>query len=75
MKPNKINIFLIFVAFITFFFRVIPIPLNNKAGDFSGFLWTSVLYQLTVGNVLFIFLWACIFALLFYLNHTLRSKK
>ncbi len=74
MKLNKIDKCLIALSCITFFFKVIPIPLNNKAGDFSGFLWTSTLYQFSVGNLLFVLCWICIFALLFLLNHLLRRK-
>ena len=52
-----INIVIIVLFISIFFFKIIPIPVENVEGDknpdkfiFGGFYYTSVLYEIQVGN-------------------------
>ena len=58
MKTQKILLIIVGLIFITiFFFKVIPIPVEERGlqgndGEFNygGMYWTSGLYELQVGN-------------------------
>ena len=60
MKTKSIIFIVIaFLLVLSFFFKIIPIPVENIEGSknpdefiFGGFYWTSILHQLTLGNFL-----------------------
>jgi len=63
MKTKTILFVTISVLLLaTFFFKVIPIPVNSIDGVeqdrfiFGGFYWTSILYQLSVHSISALFL-------------------
>ena len=84
MKVNKyhlINIILLCLLITTFFFHTIAVPVENIEGAkdtehfiFGGFYWTSVLYQLDVGNYFGSFLYGLIFLVLFSENYLIFKR-
>ena len=63
MKTQNIIFIVIAIVFLmTFFFKTIPIPVENIEGIkdtdnfiFGGFYFTSLLYELNVGNYLSVY--------------------
>jgi hypothetical protein len=56
---NILFLLLAFLLVVTFFFKIIPIPLENMEGAknadkfiYGGIYWTSMLEQLSLGNYL-----------------------
>lgn len=59
-KISFIALSLLLIA--TFFFKIIPVPVENVEGNenpdkyiFGGFYWTSILYQFQVANYVAVF--------------------
>ncbi len=83
MKLKTKIMFLILGLFlIVFFFKLIPIPVENISGIknpdkfiFGGFYWTSILYQLSVKNYIGVSGLCSIFLILFGGNYLLDYKK
>ena len=75
MKLTWKKVFFFGIAILlvaSFFFRIIPIPVENIEGGlntdqfiFGGFYWTSILHQLTLGNYLSSSLMVCLFGVFF----------
>ena len=58
-KEKKLKILTISILvgmILIFLFPIFPLPLNNKVGAFSGFMWISGLMQLTLSLKSFILL-------------------
>jgi len=69
-----INIVLLVIFVFFFFIKAIPIPVKNITGEFGGFYYTSVLYELSVGNYLGCILFIFIFVIFLGLNCYLYKK-
>ena len=80
-KKKIINYSLIGLFLLVFLFQIIPIPVENVLGSqipeeyiFGGFYYTSILYQLDVGNYFGSGLISSIFLVLFGTNHLLNKE-
>jgi len=80
---NKIifNIIFLILFISVFLFQIIPIPVENSLGSklpdeyiFGGFYYTSILYQLEVGNYVGSGLICSMFLVLFGTNHLLNKE-
>ena len=80
-KTIKTMFLIILILFvITFFFKVIPVPLETIDGNFDkehfiygGMYWTSGLYELTVNNYLGVSLYLFMFFTILILLHYRES--
>lgn len=51
MKTKSIFLFVLGILFVSiFFFKIIPIPVHNLEGGFGGFIFTSILEQISLNN-------------------------
>ena len=74
---------MIIVLFVSiFFFKIIPIPVENIEGDknpdkfiFGGFYYTSVLYEIQVGNAFAPLGFSPLLFFVFVNNYLLKNKK
>jgi len=77
-----LNIIIISLFIIVFFFKIIPIPVENAEGIkntdkfiFGGFYYTSILYQIEVNNIFSVLCFTLIFSTLFITNNYLFKKE
>lgn len=85
MKTKKflvVNLLLLGIFLLIFFFKIIPVPVENIEGAndpnkfiYGGIYWTSGLYQLSVGNFQGILGLFCIFIPSLALNNYLWIKN
>ncbi len=76
MDKNKtLNIIFILIYLSVFFFKIIPIPVRRiNPADGWGWYFTSLIYQISVKNILGFFVFTlCFFGIWFLINY-LRGK-
>ena len=76
-----INIVLFLMLFLTFFYMTIPVPVESIDGakdvyhyELGGFYFTSILYQIQVGNYIGSSLLGFMFVILFAENYFIFGK-
>ncbi len=78
MKKLIKKLIIVGVYALVFFLKVIPIPIENDNGDFVwGFIFTSLMYQLQVGNYFGVVVFTIAFISMLILIKLIqkRSKK
>jgi len=77
-----LNIFLVLLLVTTFFFKVIPIPVENQEGVsnpdkfiFGGFYYTSILYEIQVDNIFGSLISFSLFTMMFVINNRKIRRK